>query len=101
VAGLNRWLGPTVRSVLWFFLANVALHLALDTYVGGIAWLYPWSTHEFRLFSLPPVHAWWEANFLLHWTFLAEIALCVAAAMAWAYNRARAAQAPHLCAPHA
>jgi hypothetical protein len=101
VALLSRWLGAAVRSALWFFLANVGLHLVLDTYVGGIAWLYPWSKHELRLFSLPAVHAWWEANFLLHWSFLAEVALCVAAAGAWAYDRARAARPPQVCSPHA
>lgn len=68
------WL-PSPR--LWLMSAviytNVMLHLALDTIVGKIRWLYPFSRQDFYLFEVTARYKWAYWNFILHWTFLLEI----------------------------
>jgi inner membrane protein len=61
------------------FFANIFLHLILDTIVGKIAWLYPFTAKAFYLFDVPAVYNFWVYNFIFHWTFLFEITL-----LAWA-----------------
>ena len=58
---------------------NVLVHLFLDTVVGKVRWLFPYSTRDIVLFHVPAVHDWWVWNFVLHWTFLFEIAIVVCA----------------------
>ena len=65
---------------LFIVFANVIGHLLLDTIVGKIRWLYPWSDADFVLFYVPVRHGWWVWNFVLHWTFLFELAVVVMAA---------------------
>ncbi len=60
-------------------MAGLFLHLALDTVTGGIAWLYPYDTARFVLVEVPARFDGWVWNFILHWTFLLEIAI-----LAWA-----------------
>ena len=60
-------------------LAGVFLHLALDTVTGGIAWLYPYHTGRIALIDVPARFGWWVWNFVLHWSFVLEIAI-----LAWA-----------------
>ena len=70
----RRRLGP------WLVLmAGVGLHLILDSVAGGIRWAAPWSAHEFRLVDVPARHGWWVWNFVLHPSFLLEIALLAGA----------------------
>lgn len=57
------------------FLAGVFLHLVLDTPTGGIAWGWPVSLQRFLLFEIPARFDWWVWSFVLHWTFLAELAI--------------------------
>ena len=56
-------------------LAGVFLHLILDTPTGGIAWGWPVTPHSFRLTEVPARFDWWVWSFVLHWTFLAELAV--------------------------
>lgn len=94
------WLGPAVASFIFcawagnrrftlaaiVFYANIFLHLLLDTVVGNIFWLYPFLAESFSLFEVPPRHAWWVWNYILHWSFGLELLFC-----AWAltvYSRA-------------
>lgn len=67
---------------------NVFAHLVLDTLVGKIRWLYPFSDHDFYFFHVPAVYSWWVYNFVFHWSFLFEIALVVSAGWLLARNRA-------------
>lgn len=67
------------------FLAVVLLHLALDTPVGGILWGWPVSAHPFMPIEVPARFDWWVWNFILHWTFLAELAV-----LGWAAYESRA-----------
>jgi len=56
--------------------ANIMLHIALDTVVGKIEWLWPLSDHAFYLFDVPARFSPWVLNFILHWTFALELAIC-------------------------
>lgn len=69
------------------FLAGVLLHLQLDSIAGGVAWAWPVSQHRFVLVEVPARFDWWVWNFVLHWSFLAEIAICV-----WAGSEFRLVQ---------
>ena len=65
---------------------NLLLHLALDSIVGGIAWLGPWFMQYSVLVHVPAHHDWWVLNFLLHWSFGLELVL-IASALGLAYRR--------------
>jgi inner membrane protein len=67
-------------------LTNVFLHLTLDTVAGKIRWLSPFSSSDFVLFQVPSLYGWWPLNFLLHWTFILEIALVAASIELWRRN---------------
>ena len=55
------------------------MHLFLDTIVGSIMWEAPFSTRLVSFFTVPRIHDVWLWNFVLHWTFLLEIAIWIAA----------------------
>jgi inner membrane protein len=57
------------------FLAGIFLHLALDTVSGGILWAWPASQHRFLLLDVQARFDWWVWNFVLHWSFLLELAI--------------------------
>lgn len=61
------------------FLDGVSVHLGLDTPVGGILWGWPVSLDRFLLIEIPTRFDWWVWSFILHWSFLAELAI-----VAWA-----------------
>ena len=63
--------------------SNILMHMVLDTVAGGIRWFYPFSETDFVMANVPAVHGWWVWNFVLHWTFLFEIVLAVAAMYVW------------------
>ncbi len=73
---------------LWFFLAGVLSHLLLDSIVGEIYWLIPLSYKPFSLFTVHPRYSPWYLNYVLHWTFVLELAL-VSGAAALAYRDLR------------
>lgn len=60
-------------------VAGVFLHLLLDTPVGGIAWLHPFSSKLYYLLEIQATRSWWVWNFVLHWTFLTEVIICITA----------------------
>lgn len=60
--------------------SNIILHFALDSIVGGIAWLYPFIDYDLFLFTVPATHDFWVWSFVFHWTFLFEVAVIIAAA---------------------
>ncbi len=64
-------------KVFVIFYANIFLHLFLDTIVGKINWLYPFSETSFSFFEVPAVYDYWVYNFVWHWTFLFEVGLFV------------------------
>lgn len=61
----------------YVIIANAAifLHLVLDSLVGGILWLSPWDNTLYQLITIRPTKPHWLFSFVLHWTFLAELAI--------------------------
>ncbi len=87
VAGLFRLArAPIPAAAFALIFANIFLHLVLDTMAGGIAWLYPWERTSFELFTIPARFDWWPWNFVLHWSFLIELAI-----LGWAAHEIGAA----------
>lgn len=80
--GLARALGGRgAGSFIIVALANLMLHLALDSVAAGVGWLQPFSTAEVNLVEVPARYDWWVWNFVLHWTFGLELAIVVAAGL--------------------
>lgn len=63
------------RDIVFIFFASIFMHLLLDTIVGKIQWLYPFSERDMYFFEVPALYGWWVFNFVFHWTFLFEIGL--------------------------
>lgn len=90
------WIGLLLVALLWFhsthaksraapaviFSINGFIHLFLDTIVGDIWWLAPFIDKPFALFTVPALYTPWWLNFLLHWSFVLELAI-VAWAVYW------------------
>jgi len=90
------------RALGWVggaLVAGVFLHLALDTPLGGVLWLYPLSKHSFSWYEVPATRSWWVWSFVLHWSFLSELAICAAAAVVLARRRMRGRAASRCAAP--
>lgn len=64
-----------------FILANTIMHLVLNTIVGKIRWGWPFFREDTVLFTVPAVYDWWVWNFVLHWTFLFEVAVVLLATL--------------------
>lgn len=62
-----------IKNYYYLFLINWFVHLILDTFTGGIAWLYPLSNKVFTLIVVPAVYSHWIISFILHWSFVIEI----------------------------
>ncbi len=65
----------TVLLGTTLFSLNIFGHLFLDTIVGKIRWLYPFSDDDLVFFDVPARYNWWVWNFVFHWTFALEIIL--------------------------
>lgn len=77
IVKLKKW--NQYSFLLHLFFINSLFHLLLDSFVGGILWLYPWSHNFFYLFTVKNMYSLWQLNFILHPTFLFEIIiLCFA-----------------------
>lgn len=63
------------------FLASVFVHLVLDSVTGGILWLWPWSDASHSLITVPPTPHGWIYSFVFHWSFWAELAIVLVAAI--------------------
>ena len=69
------------------FIANIFLHLILDTFAAGIPWLYPFSHTSFVLIQVPSRYPFWIENFVFHWSFLVELAIVLWAVIVWLKDR--------------
>lgn len=65
--------------LLAIFAAGGMLHVLLDSVVGGIAWLAPWSLEKFYLWQVPAHFQPWWLNFILHPSFLLELLMTATA----------------------
>lgn len=69
------------------FSVSGFIHLLLDSVMGDIPWLAPYSTQFYALFTVPANFKPWWMSFILHWTFLFEVAIIIAAAVLFIRNR--------------
>ncbi|MDB5814246.1 MAG: hypothetical protein JWN23_1363 [Rhodocyclales bacterium] len=65
------------------FCINGFVHLMLDTIVGDIWWLAPFVDKPYSLFTVEPAYHPWLLSFILHWSFLLELAVLGAALWLW------------------
>lgn len=85
-ARLLKW--RSVEPFIWVALAAVLLHMALDSVAAEIGWFRPFSDHGLNLVQVPARYDWWVWSFVLHWTFLAELAIVLAAGVTtWTDSR--------------
>lgn len=75
----RRALGPYILVGLTCLL----LHMFLDSFAAEIYWLRPFSDWHLNLVEVPAGFGWWVLNFVFHWTFAAEILICLAAGFVW------------------
>lgn len=85
------WLALTVVSALWFshakqsraaalslvFCLGAVLHVLLDSFVGDIWWFAPFLDQPYAMFTVPARFKPWWLNFILHWSFAVELAICI------------------------
>lgn len=89
VAGLIAFIATMLAGKKFWQLgvlivvANGLLHMLLDTLVGGIYWLMPFSDAFWQVTKVPAHYGWWPANFILHWTFALELLIVLAAYLQW------------------
>ncbi len=76
---LLKWLRPAWLAAGFVFFAAAMLHMVMDTIAAPLLWLAPFSVREFEMVRVPATHGNWILSFMLHWTFLLEIAICVSA----------------------
>ncbi|MDR0996190.1 MAG: metal-dependent hydrolase [Zoogloeaceae bacterium] len=80
------------------FCAGCLLHLVLDSLVGDIWWLAPVVDKPFALATVPRHFEPWWLNFILHWSFAAELAIWAAAI--WLFLRQRVQKQPTRLSEH-
>lgn len=80
VYAIGRWKFRPYALLTTIMLAGgTFMHMILDSVAGGIYWLYPLSDTYFRMFTITPRFPWWVLNYIIHWTFLAEIVIVASA----------------------
>lgn len=92
LAALLCWCCFHKTTFLWLavFAASGFVHLLLDTVVGEIAWLAPWSLQKYSFWEVQARFQPWWLNFLLHPSFLLELLITTtASAEAWRQCRIR------------
>jgi len=77
---------PRLRFAAMVMFSNVFIHLSLDTIVGKVRWLAPFSSRDFVMFDVPAQYAWWVWNFILHWSFLFEVVILAGAGVLFAVS---------------
>jgi inner membrane protein len=75
--------------------SNALLHMVLDTMAGGIQWLSPFIATGFSFVQITPHYPIWWLNYLLHWTFWLEVAICGLALSVWIYATYFEARSSH------
>jgi inner membrane protein len=83
--------GPdaTVGCARRVFALGGFTHMVLDSVVGDIAWLAPYSDEYFALSHVEAMFKPWWLNFILHWSFALELLLVALAVYVWRRDHAR------------
>ncbi len=84
---------PHPPVALWFFLLGVLSHLLLDSIIGDIYWLIPFSYQPFSMFNLHARYSPRFLNLVMHRLFGVELLLVACAATLgygdWRRSRSR------------
>ena len=73
--------------MVMLFSGAALLHIGLDTFVGDV-WLFaPFIDQPYVFFEVTSRYQPWWLNFILHWSFLVELILCLIAL--WIYWKDR------------
>jgi inner membrane protein len=72
---------PNGLRVWTVFFSTVYLHFILDTAIGYIYWLAPFSWMRISVIEIPPTHTFWLWDSVLHWSFPIELVIITAAAV--------------------
>lgn len=87
------WLAMLVISIVWLYLyknkkspfliltfsLGGLLHVILDSLTGGIRWFAPFIDKSYPLVVIPAAFKPWWLSFILHWTFVIELSICILA----------------------
>lgn len=76
-------------ALMLVFSISGFIHLLLDSIMGDIPWLAPYSPKFYALFTVPANYKPWWMSFILHWTFLFELGIILAAIILFIRNRKR------------
>jgi inner membrane protein len=79
IAGRRIWPASPLPALSLVFSLGGILHVVLDSLVGDVWWLAPFVDRPYALFTVPARFDPWWLSFILHWSFLVELAVC-----AWA-----------------
>ena len=77
--GSKALFNKNIGLICLILLINTQLHMLLDSVAGGIYWLFPFGGEKYRLFVVTARFDWWVWNFFIHWTFLFELLIIIAA----------------------
>lgn len=82
---LVLWLTQHKSGLLYLagFTAGLFLHLILDSLFAPIWWLYPLIDQPLELFQIPATQNHWILSFVLHRSFLLELAIVITALWLW------------------
>ena len=92
VGALHYWRKTRrpAAAVALLVAVNGMVHMLLDSIVGDIFWLMPWRDTPFSFFTVSARYQPWWLNFILHWSFLLELALWAWAAALFLRQRRQA-----------
>lgn len=74
---------PRLIPFIGVVLANVLLHMVMDSIMAEIYWFYPFSDMAVNLLHITKHYDWWVLSFVLHWTFMLEIFIVFIAFHVW------------------
>src|SRR4051812_16530499 len=83
VQWLNAARFKQLPALALIFCINGFVHLMLDTIVGDIWWFAPFVDKPYSLFTVPAAYTPWLLSFILHWSFLLELAVLGVAIELW------------------
>ncbi len=89
IAGILAILTKRRDFLTHIYVALVCLmvHMLLDSFAAEIYWLRPFSDTHLNAVNVPAQFNWWVWNFVLHWTFIVEVMICVAALVVFLRSR--------------
>jgi inner membrane protein len=75
-------------SLIVLFTLNATIHMVLDSLAGVIYWLAPFDDKAYSVVRVSARFEPWWLNFIVHWTFVVEIAIVAWVILVWRLFRA-------------